>query len=159
MMILLFVGLLAGAPAQPQDAFTLKDLAEYRLSDPVLRQFVHASGLIVTAMSEEPRLGADPLFTRDVAVLDDAVAAAAAIEARVKLEPRYAAALRLAGLTPREYTTFALALFGARLAHGFVQAGLLRDVPPGTAADNVAFVGRHEAEIGSVLKALGLEGG
>jgi len=157
-VILLLVGLLAGGPALLQDTFTVKELADYRLADPVFRQFVHASGLIVTAMSEEPRLGADPLFTRDVAVLDDAVSAAAALEARLKLEPRYTTALRIAGLTPREYTRFALALFGARLAHGFVQAGLLRDVPPGTAADNVAFVAAHEAEIADVLKALGLEG-
>jgi hypothetical protein len=158
-VILLLAGLLTVAPLPPQAALTIDDLAAYRLTDAVLRQFVHASGLIVTAMIEEPRLGADPLFTRDVTVLDDAVAAAAAIEARVKLEPRYTAALRLAGLSAREYTTFALALFGARLAHGFVEAGLLRDVPPGTAADNVAFVDRHEVEIGKVLKALGLEGG
>jgi hypothetical protein len=157
-VILLLVCLLAGGPAALQDTFTAKELAEYRLAAPVFRQFVHASGLVVAAMSDDPRLRADPLFTRDVAVLDDAVAAAAALEARLKLEPRYVSALRIAGLSAREYTRFALALFGARLAHGFVQAGLLPAVPTGAPADNVAFVAANEAEIADVLKALGLEG-
>ena len=51
----------------------------------------------------------------------------------------------------------AVAPFAARLARGFVTAGVLRRVPPGVAADNVAFVAAHDAEISGVLQALGLE--
>ena len=54
-------------------------------------------------------------------------------------------------------TTFALALLGARLAHGFIDAGLLRNVPPGVAADNVQFVTEHHVEVSAVLKKLGIE--
>src|SRR5262245_60629950 len=77
-----------------QDTFNVKELSEYRLTDPVFKQFVHASKLIVTASQEDPRLANDPLFTRDVSVLDDVVASAERVEARLKFEPRYTSALR-----------------------------------------------------------------
>jgi hypothetical protein len=142
----------------PQDTFNIKELAEYRLTVPVFQQFVQASRQIVTASREDARLAADPLFTREVALLDDVAAAAAALEARVKYEPRYAAALRIASISPREFTKFALALFGARLAHGFLKSGALRKVPAGVAADNVAFVDTHQTEIAELLRLLELEG-
>lgn len=143
--------------AAPQDTFNIKELAEYRLTVPVFRQFVHASQLIVTAAIEDPRLGSDPLFTRDVSVLDDVVAAASRVEARLKFEPRYASALRIASISARDYAKFAIALFAARMAHGFLQSGAIRGVTKGVAADNVAFVAEHESEVGEVLKLLGVE--
>ena len=66
-------------------------------------------------------------------------------------------ALVSAQITAREYTKFALALIAARLAHGFVKSGVLRGVPAGVAADNVAFVDANQAAIGDVLKRLGIE--
>jgi hypothetical protein len=155
------IWLLPVAEARPyrlQDSFNVKELAEYRLTVPVWKQFASASRLLVTAMLAEPRLAADPLFTRDVLVLDDVVAAAGRMEARLKFEPRYAAALRIASLPPREYTKFAIALFAARLAHGFVQSGALRRAPAGVPGENVAFVAAHEAEVVELLRTLGVEG-
>lgn len=158
-MVLVLLALLGGAePHVLQDTFNTRTLAEYRLTVPVFRQFVQASRLIVTATHEDARLADDPLFTRDVSVLDDVVAAAARLEVRLKLEPRYASALRVAGMTPREYTTFALALFGARMAHGFLQSGAIRGVAKGAATDNVAFVAAHEPEVIEILTLLQLEG-
>ena len=98
-----------------------------------------------------------PLFTREVLVLGDAATIANELASRLDAHPRLAAALRQARITSRDYTKFAVALFAARLAHGFVTAGVLRRVPPGVAADNVAFVAAHDAEISGVLQALGLE--
>ncbi len=153
----LILGLLMTPPLPLQDTFNIKELAEYRLSVPVFRQFVHASRQIVTATREDQRLAADPLFTRDVSVLDDVVAAAARVEARLKFEPRYVSALRIASLSAHEYAKFALALFAARMAHGFLQSGAIRGVTKGVAADNVAFVAEHEREVAEVLQALGVE--
>ena len=149
---------LPGVPAPAQDPFHISELAEYRLTVSVFKQFDHASRLIANATREDPRLASDPLFTRDVSVLDDAVAAAAQLEARLKFEPRYVAALRIASISAREYTKFALALFGARLAHGFMQAGVLRGVPAGAAAENVAFIAAHEREVAELLQVMGVEG-
>jgi hypothetical protein len=140
-----------------QDPFNIKELAEYRLTVPVFKQFVHASRLIVTATQEDARLANDPLFTRDVAVLDDVVAAAARVEARLKFEPRFASALRVASLSARDYARFALTLFAARMAHGFLKSGAIRGVTQGVAADNVAFVAEHEQEVIAILQALGVE--
>ena len=153
----LILGLLMTPPVPLQDTFNIKELAEYRLSVPVFRQFVHASRQIVTATREDQRLASDPLFTRDVSVLDDVVAAAARVEARLKFEPRYASALRISSLSAHEYAKFALALFAARMAHGFLQSGAIRGVTKGVAADNVAFVAEHEREVAEVLQALGVE--
>lgn len=144
-------------PRPPQDTFNIKELAEYRLTVPVFKQFVHASRLILTATQEEPRLANDPLFTRDVSVLDDVVSAAARVEARLKFEPRYASALRVASISARDYTKFALALFGARMAHGFLKSGAIRGVTKGVATENVAFVAEHESEVVDILTALGVE--
>jgi acyl dehydratase len=143
--------------AAPQATFNVRELAEYRLTGPVFRQFAHASRLIAAAEGEDARLAQDPLFTREVSVLDDVVASAERVEARLKFEPRYAAALRVAGISAREYTKFALALFGARLAHGFLKSGAIRGVAKGVASDNVAFVAEHEREVSATLHALGVE--
>jgi hypothetical protein len=141
-----------------QDTFNIKELAEYRLTVPVFKQFVHASRLIVTAAHEDVRLANDPLFPREVSVLDDVVAAAQRVEARLKFEPRYTTALRVASISPRDYAKFALALFAARMAHGFLKSGAIRGVSQGVASDNVAFVAEHEQEVTDILKALGVEG-
>jgi hypothetical protein len=169
-VVLLVFALLSGTPCfEPaslasfayrpyQDTFNIKTLAEYRLTVPVFRQFIHASRLIITATQEDARLARDPLFPREVSVLDDAVAAASRVEAQLKFEPRYTSALRIAGISAREYTTFALSLFAARMAHGFLESGAIRGVAKGAAADNVAFVSEHARDVIEILQALGVEG-
>jgi hypothetical protein len=156
MVALLVVTVAAGESGRVQTPFTAQQLADYRLTVPVFRQFVQASRLIAAATRSDPKFERAPLFTREVAVSGDAPAAAAELEARLKGEPALADALRAAKLTAREYTTFALALLAARLAHGFVDAGVLRGVPAGVAADNVAFVEAHQAEIAAVFDELGI---
>jgi hypothetical protein len=156
-VLFVVLGLLIAPPVPLQDSFNIKELAEYRLSVPVFRQFIHASGQIVTATREDSRLAADPLFTRDISVLDDVVASAARVEARLKFEPRYASALRIASLSAHEYAKFALTLFAARMAHGFLQSGAIRGVTKGVATDNVAFVAEHERDVTEVLQLLGVE--
>jgi hypothetical protein len=92
-----------------------------------------------------------------VSVLGEAAAEAAALETRLTNEPGLATALRLSGISAREYTKFAIGLFAARLAHGFVKSGVMRRVPPGVATDNVAFIDAHETDVAAVLRDLGVE--
>lgn len=134
-----------------------KELAEYRLSMPVFEKFVQASRLIATAARDDAKLADNPLFTREVSVLGDAPVVAAALEARLQSEPALAAALQASNISAHEYTKFALSLFGARLAHGFVKSGALRVIPPGVATDNVAFVDAHTAAVSAGLQTLGVE--
>jgi hypothetical protein len=136
--------------------FENRELAQYRLTAPVFEQFGQASRLIGAATRADPRFADDPLFTREVALLGDAREVAARLDARLQDEPVLAHALRTAGLTSREYTKFALGLLAARVAHGFVASGVLRNVPEGPAADNIRFVDEHQREVAAVLKELGI---
>jgi hypothetical protein len=160
-LLLLLLAYALAAPAaagQPASAvYTVKEIATYHLAAPVFERFDRASRLIASATRADPRLAENPPFTRDVSVLDDVVVAAAALDARLSSEPAFASALHTAKITSREYTTFALALFAARLAHGFVKSGAMRFVPDGIAKENVAFIQSHEPAIAAVLQALGVE--
>jgi hypothetical protein len=156
-MIALLAVLLSSQPAAAQAPLTVQELAHYRLSPAVFERFDRASRRLAEAVAADPRLVADPPFTRAIAVLDDAADAAATLERRLSREWALASALGAAGMPPREYTTFAISLIGARLAHGFVKSGAMRFVPPGVAADNVAFIDAHEREVAAILRLLGVE--
>jgi hypothetical protein len=154
-LVPIVAALAAGLP--PQTAVEVDDLARYRLTTSVFMPFEAASRSIATATRADPAFVRDPLFTREILLSDDAAAAAAALEARLQAHPALVVALRDAKLSAREYTRFALAMFAARLAHGFVKTGLIRRVPDGAAAANVAFVQAHEAQIASLLADLGID--
>lgn len=148
--------LTASAPAA-QGRPGARELAEYRLTAARLDRFERASGLIMALTRDDPRFVYAPLFTKEVALSGDAPEMATALAARLENDPGLAAALGTAKLTPREYATFALALVAAHLAHGFVNAGVLR-VPPGVPTDNVRFVEEHRAQITAVLEQIGVGG-
>jgi hypothetical protein len=73
------------------------------------------------------------------------------LEANIRKEPLLAAALRTAGLAPREYGTFMLALLQASMVHGLQKSGVAKDIPKDLQAQvnlaNVKFVAAHEAEV------------
>jgi hypothetical protein len=134
------------------------DLAQYRLTTPVFMRFETASRSIAAETRADPAFARDPLFTREIVSSGDAAAAATTLETRLRTHPGLVRALRAAKMSAREYTTFALALLAARLAHGFVKAGVLRRVPAGAAEANVAFVQANEPEITTLLAELGIDG-
>jgi hypothetical protein len=154
--VLLVLGLSASS-APIQSIFSVEELAQYRLSLSVFKQFERASESIAAATRDDPQLAARPLFTREVLLDGDAPVVAAELAARLAGEPRFADALLKAGITAPDYARFALSLVAARLAHGFVSSGAMRRVPAGVAADNVAFIEAHHAEVSAVLKVLGIE--
>ena len=63
---------IALAPMHAQSPGTVKELAGYRLTTAVFQRFVPASRGIAAAVTADPRLAADPPFTREVAVSGDA---------------------------------------------------------------------------------------
>jgi hypothetical protein len=140
-----------------QQPFDQHELAAYRLSEPVYYRFAHATRLIVEASRKDPRLAQAPLFTKQVMVSGDVMEGAATLQTRLEQEPAFRTALFAAEIDAREYTMFALALFAARLAHGFVKAGLIHVMPDTVAGENVAFVDAHQLEIGALFRELGVE--
>jgi hypothetical protein len=156
-LLLVFATLVGPADAAlAQARLESRELAAYRLTEPVFRKFQDASRRIGDIAAAEPRFRYAPLFTREIVQSEDASTAAAQLMARLDNEPAFVAALGAADLTAREYTAFALALLGARLAHGFVESGALRAVPPGVPAHNVAFVDANLPEVLAVLRMLGV---
>jgi len=143
--------------AAAQRPFDQKELARYRLTEPVYKRFAHAARLITAASRNQPRLERAPLFTKQIAVSGDALEMAALLDARLEQEPAFASALFAAEIDAREFTTFALALFAARLAHGFVKADVIHVMPDSVAGGNVAFAEAHQAEIGALFAEIGLE--
>lgn len=59
-------------------------------------------------------------------------------------------ALAKSGLTPREYAKFSLAMLQAGMAAGMKKAGMMRELPPGVAMENVQFMIDHEKEIAAL---------
>lgn len=145
------------APAAAQQPFDQKELAAYRLTEPVYKRFAHAARLIAAASRQEPRLEQAPIFTKQIAVSGDVLEMATLLNTRLEEELAFRSALFAAQIDSREFTTFALALFAARLAHGFVKAGLIHVMPDGVAGGNVAFAEAHQADIGSLFKEIGVE--
>jgi hypothetical protein len=141
----------------PGDQFDTKTLAEYRLTEPVFKRFAHATRLLSNITHADARFEREPLITREISVSGDAPEMAAALQRRLDSEPALAAALFAADISAHEYALFAIALFAARMAAGFVKSGAMRRVPPGVAAENVAFVTAHEREITALLKQLKLD--
>jgi hypothetical protein len=159
MHAILAVVLLAVAPGAPyavQSAAEAYEIAEYRLTEPVFKRFVDASRLIEAVMRDDARFVDAPLFTREVALSGDVVVEASALAARLDADRGLAAALRTAKLSAREYARFALVLIAARLAVGFIDAGVIYGARPGAPADNVEFFRAHRAEVVDVLAAIGV---
>ena len=148
---------LVSAFPSAQTGFGVTEIADYRLDADVFARFNRASRLIAAATRTDARFDSAPLLTKEILLSDDVLAAAMALEERLRNEPALAGAFLAADLTPHEYTKFVLVLAAARLAHGFVKSGVIRRVPPGVHADNVTFVDAHLAEIAAVMKTIGVD--
>jgi hypothetical protein len=70
-----------------------------------------------------------------------------AMAERLASDPRAAAALKKAGLAPREAATMSLALFQAAFTVGLLDSGTITSVPKDASAENVKFYQANRAEI------------
>jgi hypothetical protein len=145
----------SGVSTQP--AFERQELAAYRLAADRFAQFQQASERIAEIITNDDALQGAPLLSQAVTQDDEIEIAAGSLEARLRGHAAVTSALQASKISAREFTKFAIALVGARLAHGFQAAGLLRSIPAGPAADNVAFVGAHLTAVDDVLAKLGVE--
>jgi len=142
--------------AHAQAPLDVYDLADYRLTPEVFKQFVQASREIGGITRRDSAFTYAPLFTKEVMLSGDAVEMAAGLVSRLENHVGLTAALQTAMLTSREYSKFAITLVAAHLAHGFIKAGVLQRVPAGAPTHNVEFVDTHQTEITAVLADLGM---
>jgi hypothetical protein len=150
------VTLLLAAIVFAQAPIDVYELADYRLTTEVFERFGEASRRIAVVTRDDASFSFAPLFTKDVALSGDAVAAATGLVARLENHAALAAALDGAKITSREYAKFAITLIAAHLAHGFLASGVLPRVPAGAPTINVEFVKAHEADVVAVLASLGI---
>ena len=154
-IVAMIVGLVT-RPVAAQAPIDVYELADYRLTTDVFERFVLANGRIVDIIDHDASFTDTPLFTKDLALSGDAVAEAAGLIARLANHAGLAAALEAAKITPREYAKFAITLIAARLAYGFLNAGVLPRVPSGAPTLNVEFVKTHESDVAAALAHLGI---
>jgi hypothetical protein len=77
------------------------------------------------------------------------------MEAAIKANPRFVAALTKAGLTAREYARWTLASLMAGMVAGFQKSGVLKELPKDLKEvnpENVKFIIEHEAELNAMRK-------
>ena len=77
------------------------------------------------------------------------------MEAAIKANPRFLAALSAAGLTPREYSKYMLASLMAGMVAGLQKSGMLKELPKDLKEvnpENVKFMIEHEAELIAMQK-------
>jgi hypothetical protein len=77
------------------------------------------------------------------------------MEAAIKQNPRFLAALTATGLTPREYSKYMVATLMAGMVAGFQKSGMLNNIPKELKEvnpENVKFMIEHEAELTAMQK-------
>jgi hypothetical protein len=165
-----------------------KEVVAYRLTVPALNKVTQAAKNLAEATRTDPRfvkLAAlkaeieklqekDELTDAEVSRLDKLRAEAEQAEeklnvaanantlsdmaAAIEKEPLARNALADAGISAREFATFALASFQAGMVATMMKQGLVKEVPKELAAtvnmDNVKFFQEHEAEFEALTKAM-----
>ncbi len=143
MFVALAMLLLAGAAhAQSNGAGDLQEINRYRLTDAALAKYVQA----VRNLEAAPGAAAARCSEDD----DENGTTIDAAVAKINAAPGAAAAVKAAGLSPREYVVFGMSAMQAGLAAwALTQPG--GKLPAGVSMDNVNFYRAHEA----ALKKLG----
>jgi hypothetical protein len=149
-----FLTILPAAGAQTAAAERTSDeqaLAQYRLSMPAIHKLLAATRAMARVIEDPATKEAAAKFSksRDAADgyrgLDD-------IARDIEKFPPMAAAIRSAGITPREYMLVTMSYMQAGMAAAFKKQGLLKELPKGTPAENVAFLEKNEPELQSLQK-------
>jgi hypothetical protein len=154
----------------------MAELAAYRLNTATLQRVVTATRALGQALESDPKYKGymaaqkelktleakeDPTpaeqqriealerqIERMSAGMDDGEARTLAeMERKIGAMPHMPEALAKAGLSPREYAKFTLAMIQAGFVAGMKRAGQLKQVPPDVSMENVQFVLDHEKEI------------
>jgi hypothetical protein len=175
LIITMVVGV-AGQSAPQADA-DAKEIAAYRLTMDTLKKVQVATRAMVEEMKKDPKLQKGMKLEAEIKALqqkeelteaeqarldalreereqletDDTnlgnAQSLSEMEARIKRFPAMSNGLRQAGLSPREYATFMLAMVQAAMVAGFKKSGMLKELPKDVNAENVKFIEEHEAEL------------
>lgn len=144
------------------------DLHRQRDADPAYRRLLEMKRELAALQEKEEITAADEDRMAELEAAIDAEEQAedegededqslGAMVARMEADPRIAGALKRTGLAPREAAVMQFAFFQAAFTAGMLEAGTIKEIPPGVNAENVRFCQAHKDEI-ATLTALGEEG-
>jgi len=140
----------AGAAGQvpTKESKDTREVAAYKLTTEGLTKYVKVAKALDELSKKEPSLKEKELLSSDNGqkTIDETVQV-------YERYPQVISAIKSAAFTPREFVVFTYALMTNSFALAFKQAGMLKDLPPGTSAANIDFIEKHQKEI----KALGGE--
>jgi hypothetical protein len=154
--------------AQIGAAGDLKEVQEYRLTEPALKQVMAATRNMLVAMKNDPRYqrltkleaelktldAKDQPTDADTKRMEKSVEELAEIEAAVAKEPLVANALKSAGISARDYAKFMGAFIQAAMIQGLQKDGAIKEIPKDVIPENVKFAKEHAAEFAAFMKEL-----
>jgi hypothetical protein len=170
--------------AQIGAAGDLKEVQEYRLTEPALKQVMAATRNMLVAMKNDPRYQRLTKLEAELKTLDakdqptdadtkrmekiveelESIRAStnvlgndrslAEIEAAVAKEPLVANALKSAGISARDYAKFMGAFIQAAMIQGLQKDGAIKEIPKDLIPENVKFAKEHAAEFAAFMKEL-----
>jgi hypothetical protein len=184
----LLIALLAGAAAgaivfaaratqNAQIDADMREIQEYRLSMAKVQQMNDAYLAFFKSLQSDPKFLALQKAREELRALENKANLTEAVVSpetssdqqsladmtrRIESQPRFAEAVKQAGLTPREFAKIQVSLMQAMFAHGFKKAGAVKELPKEVPAENVKFVEEHEAQLTAMAKqwqSLGNQGG
>jgi hypothetical protein len=125
------------------------EIRQYRLTMPKIRAMAQATLTFAKEVESDPALAKKIKDSNepDAQTLSE-------FAARIDKEPRLAAAVKTAGLTPREYATLTLCYFPAVFAYGLKKQGKIKDIPPDILPANVELIAANEAELNRINQEL-----
>jgi cytochrome c-type biogenesis protein CcmH/NrfG len=148
LMAMLPVGLF-GQKASSEVDRDETELQQYRLTMPKIRQMAAATLAFAKEMEQDPALAAKIKHSDD-----PEPKTLADFAARINKEPRLAAAITAAGLTPREYATLVLCYFPTMFAYALKKQGAIKELPKNILSENLALIEANEAELTRINKEL-----
>lgn len=126
------------AGAQQDGAGDAKEISGYRLTDAGLAKYTQAARNLESA-AKAGQQACESDDDENGTTIDQAVA-------KLNATAGAAAAVKAAGMTPRDYVVFSMAVFQSGMASwALSQPG--GKLPAGVSMDNVNFYRRHEAEL------------
>jgi hypothetical protein len=127
-------------------------LAKAVQSDPALQAKIKRRQAIESGEAEPTAAEEAEMMREEAEEEEDGQQTITSATREIEREPKFVAALRSAGLTPREFVLTQTALFQASFAHGAHKLGQLKEIPKEIPPEHVDFVATHEQELAAMWK-------
>lgn len=131
----------------PPDDADSKEYRNYRLTMDNVTKFAEASKALVKLSHDNPSLEKSMESQADAKTIEEAVRT-------TERFPAVTAAIKSAGLTPRDFVVMTGTLMGAEMAVGMKKQGQIKQYPPSVSPENTAFVEQNWDRVNAMMQAV-----